>query len=141
MSTQSDAVLQTTIEQFDDAEWDASLSDISGFDACAALSWITLKGESSGGSIEHVVFFNEGEYVGEAYEEYFTYPTEVQEIADGAVSVTWTFPEQIDRNGDPQTKAASTYTWNADAATVDREGQLPPYAGDDWNTVGPAPDN
>lgn len=136
-----DAAVQNAIDEFDDQEWSAELSDASDFDACATLSWVTLKAESEQGTLEQIVFFNEGEAVGQAYEEPFAFTTDVTALGDDAATVTWTFPEQIDRNGDPQTKAASTYTWNANTGSVDRDGQLPPYAGDDWNTIDPVPDN
>ena len=137
--------LQTAIDKAAAPEegWSVESSDITEFNACSSLSWVVLKTESGSASApEQVAFFHFGVYDSTAYDEYFAFPTSVERIDDATVTVTWTYPEAIDRNGEKRTESMSTYTWSDVTFSIDREGELPPYAdGDEWNNNGPAPSN
>ena len=138
------AALQDAIDEVDGPEsgWSAEASDISGYDACRVLSWMVLKTDATEQGPEQVAFFYLGSFSGTAYDEYFSYPTSVEMIDETTVTVTWTYPEAVDRNGEKRTESMSTYTWSDQTFSVEREGELPPYAeGDDWNNNGPAPSN
>ncbi|MFD5226124.1 LppP/LprE family lipoprotein [Microbacterium sp. NPDC058342] len=110
--------------------WDLSsrYSDVTGYDECAALSWIVLRPEPccTRFSVTPVLFFHEGEYVPSATVSKYSVDSETPAVraSDGSVALTFMWPGS-DSAG-PASKATSTYAWDEQSGTVTRVGDLPP---------------
>lgn len=110
--------------------WDSSgkYSDVSGYDACADLSWIVLRPQEccTRFSVSPVLLFYKGDFYGTTTEEHYALGAPVRRIADDAVSLTYTWPVPGALKSDAPPTATSTFTFSQDTGLIERSGDLPP---------------
>lgn len=110
--------------------WDVTgqFSDVSGYDPCAALSWIVLRPEPccTRFSITPVLFFHQGELVPSATVAQYAIDTTAPPARASESSVALTFMWPGSDFAGPANTATSTFTWDAATSSVARSGDLPP---------------
>jgi hypothetical protein len=110
-----------------DARWDVAGADTSGYDPCAALSWVLLGLDgSTGGSPWAVLLFHDGRYLGTATKEQYGFHPDVARSSASAVRVTYHYPEPGESVADASGRTTATYTWDAAARRVVMSGNVPP---------------
>lgn len=106
--------------------WDLTgqFSDTSGYDDCAALSWVQLRPESccTRFSVTPLLLFHDGVFVPPTTGDYAV--ESVQRISDGEISVTYMW--QGEDIAGPAKTATSVYAWDEASASITRTGELPP---------------
>lgn len=110
-----------------DARWDASAADVSGYDACTALSWAVVPlAEGTASSPYAVLLFHQGTYLGTATKVQYPFEPQVARSSDAAIDVTYRYATATDPNAAPSGTARATYTWDTAAQRVVLTGDVPP---------------
>lgn len=110
--------------------WDLANADTSGYDDCAALSWIAVKVDMAIVTAPfHIMLFHHGEYLGTATKLAYCSRPLIVRLDDATIEVTYKYRLDDDLpQGEGNGRAVATYTW--DGATVLMDGEVPPdYSG------------
>ena len=109
------------------ARWDASTADTSAYDACAALSAVTVTvAHGTASSPVAVLLFHYGSYLGTATKEQYPFVPQVTRTAPDALRVDYEYATATDPNAAPSGRATATYTWDDAAGRVEMTGDVPP---------------
>ncbi|SDQ58639.1 LppP/LprE lipoprotein [Curtobacterium sp. UNCCL20] len=109
------------------ASWDAGSADVSGYDACAPLSWATVTlDHATGSSPVAILLFHQGRYLGTATKEQYAYEPDITRTTPSAIAVTYHYPEQGEPLADPSGRVDATFTWDDAAGRVTMTGDTPP---------------
>lgn len=110
-----------------DARWDASAADVSGYDACTALSWAVVPlAEGTASSPYAVLLFHQGTYLGTATKVQYPFEPQVARSSDAAIDVIYRYATATDPNAAPSGTTRATYTWDTAAQRVVLTGDVPP---------------
>jgi hypothetical protein len=110
-----------------DATWDAANADYTGYEPCAALSWVTLGiAMSTASSPYAILLFHNGSYLGTATKEAYGFLPDVVRAGDATLKVTYHYPKPGESTADASGTTNVVLTWNASAGKVEFSGETPP---------------
>lgn len=110
--------------------WSPGEADLSTYDRCAPLSWVTLPIYGATASSPYqIMLFHHGEYVGTASSESYGFEPAVERIDDATIQVTYTWPKDGESNADASGRSVSTFAWDDASGSVTHSGEWPPSAG------------
>ena len=73
----------------------------SGYDSCAALSWMTVTIEGATvSSPYHILLFHNGEYLGTGTFEAYGFAPRIKQVSDSEIAVTYRWPRAGEGNGE-----------------------------------------
>lgn len=107
--------------------WDTTSADTSGYDPCAALSWITVT--IQGGTVSspcQIMLFNRGQYLGTTTREAYGFWPRVERIDDFSIQVTYTWPRPGESNAAASGRTIATFRWDPNLGHVVMGGDVPP---------------
>ena len=109
-------------------EWVAD--DTSTYDACAALSWVTLNiRQGTVSSPFTQMLFHNGEYLGTTTSEGIGFYPSTTRLTDSSIQVTYTYNRGNESNAEASGRAVSVYSWDPDTESIDHSGEWPPGIG------------
>ncbi|WP_159718672.1 LppP/LprE family lipoprotein [Actinomyces marmotae] len=110
--------------------WSPGEADLSTYDRCAPLSWVTLPVHGATASSPYqIMLFHHGEYVGTASLESYGFKPAVERIDDATIQATYTWPKDGESNAGASGRSVSTFTWDDASDSVTHSGEWPPSAG------------
>lgn len=109
------------------AEWDTAGADISGYEPCAALSWLTISVKlASGSSPVAILLFHDGTYLGTATKEQYAFVPDITRTQDDEIAVTYHYAKPGEATAGATGRTNATFTWNDSAGRVEMTGDVPP---------------
>ncbi|QKD80313.1 LppP/LprE family lipoprotein [Actinomyces marmotae] len=110
--------------------WSPGEADLSTYDRCAPLSWVTLPVHGATASSPYqIMLFHHGEYVGTASLKSYGFKPAVERIDDATIQATYTWPKDGESNAGASGRSVSTFTWDDASGSVTHSGEWPPSAG------------
>ncbi|WP_366180480.1 LppP/LprE family lipoprotein [Actinomyces timonensis] len=110
--------------------WSPGEADLSTYDRCAPLSWVTLPIYGATASSPYqIMLFHHGEYVGTASSESYGFKPAVERIDDATIQATYTWPKDGESDAEASGRSVSTFTWDNGSGSVTHGGEWPPSAG------------
>ncbi|RLY94519.1 LppP/LprE family lipoprotein [Kocuria tytonicola] len=104
--------------------------DLSTYDSCSTLSWVTLSIKSATASSPYTqMLFHNGDYLGTTTSQAIGFYPTTDRLDDSSIQVTYTYVEGNESNADASGRAVSTYTWNESTESIDHAGEWPPGIG------------
>ena len=124
----------------DPRTWDLEGAEVSTWDPCAALSWITLSIHSPAlSSPRHIMLFHRGQYLGTATARPYAYAPQIRRTADDALAVTYTWARPGEAPATASGTSPVTLTWDEATGSVRLEGELPEATDPSDTDQAPAP--
>lgn len=121
--------VRANLDQLPDEQWpwDAQWADISGYDPCAALSWVVVPIEGgTASSPYHIMLFHQGEYLGTATAKAYGFSPKVDRTDDASLAVTYTYQLPGDSVALASGRAYATFRWDEGQQRVIMTGDVPP---------------
>ena len=110
-----------------DVRWAVQDGDETGYDSCAALSWVVVTiEEGTVSSPAQVALFHHHDLIGPATERAYAYRPQVTRISDTEIDVAYRFALEGEDNASASGRAVSRFSWDTQTGTVHRTGELPP---------------
>ncbi|MGO1590867.1 MAG: LppP/LprE family lipoprotein [Ancrocorticia sp.] len=121
--------------------WDRHYADTSGYDPCAALSWIGFP--LAGGTVSSpyaIALFVHGEYEAAPDGSEYGWGPTVERLSDDSIEVTYQWPKDGESNAEASGTTVITYTWDEAAREIVPSGDVD--GGPEFDTPGgdPTPD-
>lgn len=111
----------------EEAKWDAANADVSGYDACAPLSWVAVSVErATGSSPVAILLFHQGRYLGTATKEAYAFVPDIARTDPSTIAVTYHYAKPDEATADASGRTQATFTWDAAAGRVVMSGRTPP---------------
>ncbi|MFJ7289377.1 LppP/LprE family lipoprotein [Curtobacterium sp. NPDC098951] len=111
----------------EDARWDAANADTAGYDACAALSWVTVSVErATGSSPVAILLFHDGRYLGTATKEQYGFVPDISRTDASTIAVTYHYAKPDETTAEESGRTNATFRWDEAAGRVVMTGQTPP---------------
>lgn len=102
-------------------------AETSGYDPCAALSWIDVPIEGgTGSSPHHIMLFHRGEYLGTATKKSYGYTPTIHRNSDAAISVVYHWPRPGETNAESSGESHAQFRWDDNEGHVVMTGEVPP---------------
>lgn len=87
----------------------------SGYDSCAALSWMTVTIEGATvSSPYHILLFHNGEYLGTGTFEAYGFAPRIKQVSDSEIAVTYRWPRAGEGNAEASGTTRAGFHWDED---------------------------
>lgn len=98
----------------------------SGYDSCAALSWMTVTIEGATvSSPYHILLFHNGEYLGTGTFEAYGFAPRIKQVSDSEIAVTYRWPRAGEGNADASGTTQAGFHWDEDLQECVMTGDVP----------------
>lgn len=111
----------------ENAEWDTAGADISGYEPCAALSWLTISVKlATADSPVAILLFHNGTYLGTATRKSYGFVPDITRTNDNEIAVTYHFAKPGEALAEANGRTKATFTWDDSTGRVKMTGKVPP---------------
>ena len=98
----------------------------SGYDSCAALSWMTVTIEGATvSSPYHILLFHNGEYLGTGTFEAYGFAPRIKQVSDSEIAVTYRWPRAGEGNAEASGTTRAGFHWDEDLQECVMTGDVP----------------
>ena len=98
----------------------------SGYDSCAALSWMTVTIEGATvSSPYHILLFHNGEYLGTGTFEAYGFAPRIKQVNDSEIAVTYRWPRAGEGNAEASGTTQAGFHWDEDLQECVMTGDVP----------------